>query len=329
MMDSSKTRIVFMGTPDFAVPPLQALAARTDFDICLVVTQPDRPKGRGRKLAPPPVKKAARALGLDVYQPEKRNTDETAARLYELAPDYFVVAAFGQILSQRMLDIPKKYPVNIHASLLPRYRGAAPIQAAIRNMEKMTGITTMVMAKALDAGDMLLQAATPIHPDDTTQSLHDRLSAMGADLIITTIDRINNNRLTPTPQDHDNASYAPMLKKQDGCIDWELSSRQVVAHINAMNPWPGAFTHLEGSRLEDTRLKIFAAAAEDGDIGEDIGENTPAPPGTICALDDQGIHVAAGKGKVIIQEIMGSSGKRMAADAFLRGHPIDLPARFA
>ncbi|MFO7910537.1 MAG: methionyl-tRNA formyltransferase [Desulfotignum sp.] len=324
MTDTSRTRIIFMGTPDFAVPPLQALAARKDFEICLVVTQPDRPKGRGRKLTPPPVKKAAQALGLDIFQPEKLNTDDAAARLSALAPDYFVVAAFGQILSQRILDIPKKYPVNIHASLLPRYRGAAPIQAAIRNMEKMTGITTMIMAKALDAGDMLLQESTPIHPEDTAQSLHDRLSAMGAGLIITTIDQINSNRLTPTPQDHDSASYAPMLKKQDGCINWALSSWQVVAHINAMNPWPGAFTH-----LGDTRLKIFTAAAEDGDIGEDIGEDTPALPGTVIALDDQGIHVAAGKDRVIIQEIMGTSGKRMSADAFLRGHPIDLPARFA
>ena len=322
MTNTSRTRIIFMGTPDFAVPPLQALAARKDFEICLVITQPDRPRGRGRKLAPPPVKKAAQALGLDIFQPEKLNTDDAAVRLSRLAPDYFVVAAFGQILSQRILDIPKIFPVNIHASLLPRYRGAAPVQAAIRNMENMTGITTMVMAKALDAGDILLQAATPIHPEDTAQNLHDRLSAMGAELIITTIDRINTNRLTPIPQDHDNASYAPMLKKQDGCIDWTLSSRQVVAHINAMNPWPGAFTH-----LKDTRLKIFAAAAEDDSDYDD--NNTGALPGTICALDDKGIHVAAGKGKVIIQEIMGTSGKRLAAEVFLLGHPIDLPAGFA
>ncbi|HKK99364.1 MAG TPA: methionyl-tRNA formyltransferase [Desulfotignum sp.] len=323
-MDTGKTRIIFMGTPDFAVPPLQALAARDDFDISLVVTQPDRPKGRGRKLAPPPVKKAAQALGLDIFQPEKRNTDDAAARLSALAPDYFVVAAFGQILSQRILDIPGKYPVNIHASLLPKYRGAAPIQAAIQNMEKRTGITTMVMAKALDAGDILLQAETPIEPEDTAQRLHDRLSAMGADLIVKTIDQINTSRLTPTPQDHDNASYAPMLKKQDGCIDWALSSEQVVAHVNAMNPWPGAFTH-----LGETRLKIFAAAAEDGDFDDDIDQDTPALPGTICALDSQGIHVAAGRGMVIVQEIMGTSGKRLFADAFLRGHPINLPARFA
>lgn len=324
MTDSAKTRIVFMGTPDFAVPPLQALAARKDFEICLVVTQPDRPKGRGRKPAPPPVKKAAQALGLEIFQPEKLNTDDAAVRLSAPAPDYFVVAAFGQILSRHILDIPTKYPVNIHASLLPKFRGAAPIQAAIRNMETMTGVTTMVMAKALDAGDMLLQAATPVHPEDTAQRLHDRLSAMGADLIIKTIDRLNTSRLTPTPQDHDKASYAPMLKKQDGCIDWALSCRQVVAHVNAMNPWPGAFTH-----LGETRLKIFAAAAEDGDFGGDSGQDTPALPGTICALDSRGIHVAAGRGTVIIQEIMGTSGKRLAADAFLRGHPIDLPARFA
>lgn len=323
MTNTSTTRIIFMGTPDFAVPPLLALAARMDFEICLVVTQPDRPKGRGRKLAPPPVKKAARTLGLDIFQPEKLNTDDAAERLSALAPDYFVVAAFGQILSRRILDIPRKYPVNIHASLLPRYRGAAPVQAAIRNMEKMTGITTMVMAKALDAGDMLLQAATPIYPEDTAQNLHDRLSAMGADLIVKTIDQINTSRLTPTPQNHDSASYAPMLKKQDGCIDWALSSRQVVAHVNAMNPWPGAFTH-----LGETRLKIFAAAAEDGDTGKDIVQDTPALPGTICALDSQGIHVASGKGMVIIQEIMGTTGKRLTADAFLRGNPIDLPARF-
>ncbi|MCA1793434.1 MAG: methionyl-tRNA formyltransferase [Desulfobacteraceae bacterium] len=316
MTHTHKTRIVFMGTPDFAVPPLQALAARPDVTICLVVTQPDRPKGRGRKLTGPPVKKAAMALGLDIFQPEKLNTDAAADLLTSLAPDYFVVAAFGQILSRRILDIPIIYPVNIHASLLPRYRGAAPIQAAIRNMDKTCGVTTMVMAKGLDTGDILLKAATPIHPDETAQELHDRLSAMGADLILDTIDQITNHRLTPIPQDHENASYAPMLKKEDGRIDWTLSNREVVAHINAMNPWPGAFTHMSG-----TRLKIFTAVP---------GENaTGSTPGTVCGLDSQGIHVAAGSGTVIILELMGASGKRLFADAFLRGHPMDLSARFA
>jgi methionyl-tRNA formyltransferase len=315
MIHTAMTRIVFMGTPEFAVPPLNALAAQEDFHICLVVTQPDRPKGRGRKLTGPPVKKAAMALGLDIFQPEKLNTDEAVEHLAALAPDYFVVAAYGQILSQRILNIPTIYPVNIHASLLPRYRGAAPIQAAIRNMDKTGGVTTMVMAKELDAGDILLKATTPIHPDETAQNLHDRLSAMGADLILDTIDQITHNSLSPTPQDHENASYAPMLQKEDGRIDWTLSNRKVVAHINAMNPWPGAFTHVGGARL-----KIFSAVP---------GENAAGiAPGTVCGLDSRGIHVATGSGTVIILELMGTSGKHLSADAFLRGHPMDLSARF-
>jgi methionyl-tRNA formyltransferase len=312
---AEKTRIVFMGTPDFAVPPLKALAGRQDFHVCLVITQPDRPKGRGRKPAPPPVKQAAHTLGLSVFQPEKLNTNDAVQRLSDLAPDYFVVAAYGQILSPRILAIPGKYPINIHASLLPRYRGAAPIQAAIRHMETQTGVTTMVMAEGLDTGDMLLKAKTDIHPDETAQSLHDRLAAMGADLILETLDQLNENRLTPVPQDPTAASYAPMLKKEDGRIDWTLSNRQVCAHIRAMNPWPGAFTF-----VSDKRIKIFCAV-----IGSD---ETPAIPGTVCALDSQGIHVAAGTGTVIIRELMGTSGKRLFADAYLRGHALNLSDRF-
>jgi methionyl-tRNA formyltransferase len=310
-----RTRIVFMGTPDFAVPPLKALAARPDFEICRVVTQPDRPKGRGRKPSPPPVKKAALDLGLPVSQPEKLNTDDMVEELTALAPDYLVVAAYGQILSQRILDIPKKYPVNIHASLLPRYRGAAPIQAAIRNRDDTSGVTTMVMAKELDAGDILLVKETPIHPEDTAQKLHDRLTELGADLILDTIDQINAGRLTPTPQDAENATYAPMLKKEDGRIDWTLSCLDVVAHIRAMNPWPGAFTQLAGRRI-----KVFTATPGQNEI--------PDRPGTVCGIDEQGIHVAAGKGTVIIKELMGKSGKRLTAEQFLRGHSLALSDRF-
>jgi methionyl-tRNA formyltransferase len=309
------TRIVFMGTPDFAVPPLKALASRPDFAICRVITQPDRPKGRGRKPSPPPVKKAALDLGLTVSQPEKLNTDAMVEELTALAPDYYVVAAYGQILSQRILDIPKKYPVNIHASLLPRYRGAAPIQAAIRNRDDTSGVTTMVMAKALDAGDILLVKETPIHPEDTALDLHDRLADMGADLIVETIDRINAGRLTPTPQDPEKATYAPMLKKEDGRIDWTLSYLDVVAHIRAMNPWPGAYT-----QLSDRRIKLFTARA-----GSDTATD---PPGTVCDINDAGIHVAAGKGTVIIKELMGKSGKRLTANQFLRGHSLALSDRF-
>lgn len=315
MTGPSVSRIVYMGTPDFAVPPLKALAARKDFDITLVITQPDRPRGRGRKPTFTPVKTTARDLDLAVFQPEKLNTDASLQRLAKLNPDYFVVAAYGQILSRRILDIPRKYPINIHASLLPKYRGAAPIQAAIRHMEKETGITTMVMARELDAGDMLLSARTSIYPNETARELHDRLSAMGSTLILDTLDQLRENRLVPVPQDHEAATYAPMLKKDDGRIDWSLSSQAVAAHINAMTPWPGAFTHLSGRRM-----KLFRAAAG--------SHQTSAPPGTVCALDPEGIHVTAGSGTVIILELMGSSGKQLSADAFLRGHALDLSDRF-
>ncbi len=321
------TRIVFMGTPDFAVPPLQALAARPGVEICRVITQPDRPKGRGRKPSPPPVKAAALDLGLAVSQPEKINTDAMVRELRALAPDYFVVAAYGQILSPQILDIPEKYPVNIHASLLPKYRGASPIQAAIRNRDETSGVTTMVMVKELDAGDILLFVDTPIHPRDTAQSLHDRLADLGADLILDTIDQIDAGRLTPTSQDPEKATYAPMLKKADGRIDWTLSHLDVVAHIHAMNPWPGAYTDLAGRRI-----KLFTAVP--GPNGKPSPpappdkHSPPAPPGTVCAMDEQGIHVAAGTGSVIVQELMGKSGKRLSADTFLRGHSLALFDRF-
>jgi methionyl-tRNA formyltransferase len=262
------------------------------------------------------VKQAALELGLPVSQPEKLNTDDMVEELTALTPDYYVVAAYGQILSQRILDIPAKFPVNIHASLLPKYRGAAPIQAAIRNREETSGVTTMVMVKALDAGDILLVKEAPIHPEDTARDLHDRLADIGAGLILETIDQIDAGRLTPTPQDPEKATYAPMLKKEDGRIDWTCSNLDVVAHIRAMNPWPGAFTELSGRRI-----KLFKAGA-----GSDEAAH---PPGTVCAMDEAGIHVAAGKGTVIIQELMGKSGKRLSADEFLRGHSLALSDRFA
>ena len=309
-----KTRIIFMGTPDFSVPALHALADVDAFDILLAVTQPDRPKGRGKKLAPSPVKAAAKALGIEVYQPEKLNTAEGVERLTALAPDYFVVVAFGQILSQAILDIPRVYPINIHASLLPKYRGAAPIQAAVMNMDAETGITTMVMAKGMDTGDMLMKEATPILPEETAQDLHDRLSDIGGRLIVDTIRQINRGELTPEPQDDRQATYVSMLKKADGQIDWHKPARAIQAHINAMTPWPGAFTQLNGKRF-----KIFRAVPAESGAGD---------PGQILNCGKDGIHVAAGEGAVKILELMGSSGKRMTADAFLRGHRIDLPARF-
>jgi len=309
-------RIIFMGTPDFSVPALEALAARDEFKIALVVTQPDRPKGRGKKLAPSPVKEKALELGLDVYQPEKLNTEEGIERLSALNPDYFVVVAFGQILSQAVLDIPKVYPINIHASLLPKYRGAAPIQAAVMNMDKESGVTTMVMARGMDTGDMLLKTKTPIDPDETAEDLHDRLSAMGAALIVETITRVNQGGIIPEPQDETCATHVSMLKKSDGIIDWTRSPNAVRAHINAMTPWPGAFTSLNGKRI-----KVFKAVPCHGDAEQ-------AAPGQILSCGREGILVAVKDGCIMISEVMGNSGKRMTADAFLRGNPIDLPARF-
>ena len=223
-----------MGTPDFSVNALLSLAAEKQFQISLVVTQPDRPKGRGRKLMPSPVKKAAKKIGLEVFQPENINSNESIEKLLSLDPDFFVVAAFGQILSEKILNIPRIYPINIHASLLPKYRGSSPIQAAIYNMDKKSGITTMVMAKGLDTGDILLSAPTTISQNDTAQDLHDTLALLGADLIVKTIQQILENQIKPIPQNHSRASYVKMLKKSDGEIDWNLSSRQVCAHINAM-----------------------------------------------------------------------------------------------
>ncbi|SDT84881.1 methionyl-tRNA formyltransferase [Desulfobacula phenolica] len=310
-----KIRVIYMGTPDFSVPALQHLAAQDDFHISLVVTQPDRPKGRGKKLAPSPVKTAALELGLDVFQPEKINTQEAKDKLLSLQPDFFVVAAFGQILSQEILDIPKVYPINIHASLLPKYRGASPIQASILNMDEITGVTTMVMAKGMDTGDILLTSETPISEHDTAQDIHDRLGEIGADLIVKTIHAILDNRLKPMPQDHSKATNVKMLKKSDGKINWNLSNRQIRAHINAMTPWPGAFTH-----LENKLIKIYTAKTSDKPVNHE--------PGVIFQCDKEGIHVTTGNGCLTILELMGSSGKRLKAMDFLCGHKIDPPVKF-
>ncbi len=273
-------RIVFMGTPEFSVPALKALAKEPGFDILLAVTQPDRPKGRGKKLSPSAVKRIALNLGIDIYQPEKINTPEGVALLSSLEPDYFVVVAYGQILSRQVLDIPKMYPINIHASLLPKYRGAAPIQAAILNMDEQTGVTTMVMAEKMDAGDVLMMETTPVDPEDNASTLHDRLSRMGAGLIIKTIHSIEQRTITPVPQDHSKTTYVPMLKKSDGRINWDSSAKAVCAHINAMTPWPGAFTELCGKRL-----KIYKAAVSSAPV------QTSVPPGTVVSCSDQGLFL--------------------------------------
>lgn len=304
-----------MGTPDFSVPALKALAkhnslSQNRYNISLVITQPDRPKGRGRKMMPPPVKEAALALGLDVFQPESMKGQQIVDKLAALKPDFFVVVAFGHKLSRQILDIPAFYPINIHASILPNYRGSSPIQAAIMNMDKIAGVTTMIMDTELDTGDMLLKATTAVDEDETGQTLHDKLSMLGGDLIIETLDAIVKKKITPQPQDHTKATYAPMLKKEDGKIDWCKEPEQISAHVRAMTPWPGAFTFINGKRI-----KVMAVRPMD--------IKTDLPAGTVFSCDCSEIHVAAGSRSLAVLQLQGASGKCLCSEDFLRGNRLD------
>lgn len=306
---SDPFNIVFMGTPAFAVPALKALA-RSRHRVSLVVTQPDRPGGRGRKVIPPAVKEAAVNLGLPVIQPESIKTDDVLAEIAARRPDLFVVVAFGRLLPKKLLDLPARGAVNIHASLLPAYRGPAPIQWAIINGDNQTGVTTMFMDEGLDTGNILLSAKTDIQPEDTAAALHDRLAVLGAQLIIDTLALFERGKVRSIPQDHSRASYAPLLKKADGRIDWNRSAASLAAFINGMTPWPGAFTF-----HETRRLKIFRARPLTGE--------TDQPPGTVVKGFPDELRIAAGEGVLAVLEIQGASGKRLPVADFLRGY--DLP----
>jgi len=300
--------VVFMGTPDFAVPCLNALHAY-GCRIPLVVTRPDQPKGRGRKIVPPPVKIAAADMGITIMQPESVKTDAFYHLIQDIHPDIIVVVAFGHVLPKKILEIPTLGAINIHASLLPKYRGPAPIQWAIINGEDHTGVTTMLMDKGLDTGDILLTAETAISMNDTSQTLHDRLALMGAELIQKTLAGLENGTLRPIPQNHALATYAPMLKKQDGHIDWSLSTERIERLIRGMTPWPGAFTFL-GKKP----IKIFKVLPKP--------LSTPAIPGTVIAGFSNELRVVTGDGALAIIEIQGASGKRMHIGDFLRGAAI-------
>lgn len=304
-----KASLVYMGTPDFAVPPLKALH-RQGYDIPLVITQPDRPQGRGQKMKFTPVKQLAMDLGLSVSQPEKVNDEAVVRMLQDIAPDFFVVVAFGQLLSKSLLDIPKKGPINIHGSLLPYYRGAAPIHWAIVNGEERTGVTTMFMDKGMDSGDMLDHVTTDILEDDTVETLHDRLADIGADLIVHTLEGLLSGTLEPQPQDHAKATFAPMLNKNDGLIDWTRTAHELDCFIRGMTPWPGAFTFISGKRL-----KVFKAMV--------VETASTSVPGKVHESANGNLIVQTGKGALSIQEIQGASGKRMPVADFLRGFTLN------
>ena len=301
-------KIIFMGTPEFAVPPLKAIH-NTRKNLALVVTRPDRPKGRGRNVIPPPVKEVAINLGYEVDQPKSVGTAEFENRIAKYKPDIIVVVAFGHIIPKNILEIPKIATINIHASILPKYRGPAPIQWAIINGELETGVTTMLIDEGLDTGDILLSKKIKIYPHDTSATLHDRLADLSADLLIQTIESFETGDITPIPQDHTRATYAPLLKKNDGHINWEMPAQNIEAFIRGMTPWPGAFT-FHGKR----RLKIFKAIPIIVDAVE--------PPGTVIKRFPDELCIATGRGALSVIEIQGESGKRLLIKEFLQGYKI-------
>jgi len=301
-------RIIFMGTPEFAVHALSALH-KNDRNVVLVVTQPDRRKGRGRQLSAPPVKKAALNFGYKVIQPPTIRSGEFSNIITEYEPDFIVVVAFGHIIAKNILDIPRVATLNIHASLLPKYRGSAPIQWATIKGEDKTGVTIMLMDEGMDTGDILLSSEIEIGPDDTSGTLHGRLANLGADLLIQTLNAFETGDIHPVPQDHSQATYAPLLKKNDGLIDWNAPAQSIKAFIRGMTPWPGAFT-FHGEK----RLKIFKA--------KNIFTDTTDVPGTVMKGFPDELWIATGKGVLSILEIQGESGKRLLIKDFLRGYTL-------
>lgn len=299
-------RLVFMGTPDFAVPSLKALV-NSYHEILGVVTQPDRPRGRGQKPMPPPVKVTASAAGLPVTQPV--SNEELLAGLQHWLPEVIVVVAFGRILPQSILDLPATGCINLHASLLPRYRGAAPIHRAVMNGETETGVTTMWITAQMDAGDIILQERLPISPTATTGEIHDRLATIGAELLVHTLNLVAAGRAPRQPQDEALATYAPPLKPEEEKINWEQPAEVIYNHIRGLNPWPGAYTmHSAG------RLKVYGAKIVD--------KLTRGVPGQVVSVTGGGFVVQTGKGQVLITEVQPPGKKIMAASAYLQGYPL-------
>jgi methionyl-tRNA formyltransferase len=303
-----KPAILFMGTPDFAVPALRILIERQMPPKC-VVTQPDRPSGRGRRLMPPPVKVLAEAHGIPILQPE-RIRDQSFLELFrEMAPELVVVVAFGQILPGEMITRPRYSCINVHPSLLPKYRGAAPIQWSLIRGEETTGMTIMRMDEGVDSGDILLQKLVPILPEENCGSLHDRLSQIGAEMLCETINMILEGTARPVQQDHSQATLAPRIKKEDCIIDWNRSVREILALIRGLSPSPAAYTILDGKKL-----KIYAARGE---------EASPAlSPGTTVMQPDGRLAVAAATGLIYLDDIQLENKNRMSMGDFLRGYRI-------
>lgn len=299
-------RVVFMGTPDIAATCLKQILA-DGFEVVGVYTQPDRPKGRGMKLVASPVKEVALEHEIPVFQPENFRDSATVEQLKALQPDICAVVAYGRILPQSVLDVPTYGCINIHASVLPSYRGSAPYQWAVLDGCKSTGVTAMYLCREMDAGDIIEISETPIGPDETAGELLDRLAVLGASLLSKTLSRFAAGKVESTPQDASKATYAPMLDKTMCPIDWSKTAQQVHDHVRGMNPWPVATMELQGSRF-----KVHATALCEGS----------GDPGEILGLTKTGLKIACGEGAVEIRILQAEGGKRMAAPDYFRGHPL-------
>ncbi|MFH1752697.1 MAG: methionyl-tRNA formyltransferase [Candidatus Omnitrophota bacterium] len=307
-------KIVFFGTSDFAVPSLERIMA-SDHELCAVVTQPDRKKGRNLVLTPPPVKAIIEKSSIALHQPPDASAPETVAALRDHGADLFVVVEFGQILKRGLLDLPNEFCVNLHASLLPKYRGASPINWALVNGEDVTGVTTMKMAEKMDAGDIILQREVVIKPSDTGRTLRARLAEMGAGLLLETIGLIDSGKAVFKKQNDREATYAPKLKKEDGRIDWSKGAREIENRVRGLAPWPSAYTYWEGKLI-----KIWNADAKDARSAEH-------DPGKVLSFDD-GIVVGTGKGELSIKTLQLEGGKKLDAASFLNGHKIKIGDQF-
>lgn len=305
-------RILFMGTPEFAVASLKRLV-EDGHEICGVFTQPDKPKNRGHKLAFSPVKEYSITQNLNVYQPLKMRDGEAYGIVESLKPELIVVAAYGKLLPEDILNFPRYGSINVHSSLLPKYRGAAPINWAILDGERSTGVSIMYMVRELDAGDVIAQKTTPIGDDENAQMLTARLADLGAQVLSEAVVALGNGTATRTPQEHEKHTYASMLSKEMSPIQWTRSAHEISCQIRGLIPWPCATTDV----INGETIKIYVA--------EETGETVSARPGTIVAADKKGIDIACGDGKILrIKELQAQGGKRMAAAAYLLGHPIQL-----
>lgn len=302
-------RVIFMGTPDFAVGTLEKII-EAGHEVVLVVTQPDKPKGRGNTMQFPPVKECALSHNIEVFQPRKIREAENVEYLKRYEPDMIVVAAFGQILPKDILDMPKFACINVHASLLPKYRGAAPIQWSILNGDEFTGVTIMRMDVGMDTGDMIAKRQIRIAEDETGGSLFDKLAVLGAELCVETMERIERGEVEYIPQNHDEATHVSMISKEQGIIRWNRGAKEIERQIRGLNPWPSAYTYLDGKTF-----KIWKASV--------TGENTLEEPGCVIRVTKDAMEVATGEGVLSLQEVQLEGKKRMEIDAFLRGYKVE------